>query len=279
MMPEHCGYVAMKNLPCELKMENIKKFVLGKKIYIKTEFLILKNKRKYAVLKLKKNGEGGFFKKIISFEVISEPSNTSFIFSPKTDVLCKSEMLELSKKYRKKTLIVKGEGGHISFIKRENGIKKLIVVDIVPPYKSRLFSLVKKTLQRSDYPIIVEEKPIDVFSIINKVKTKVVMLPCKVCNLKTKKKILYLENVPNIDDSKLTLIGCNLSRRIFKYIYNFSPEFINICPREVVKEKSFSIARCCELEKTEFNGKKAFLPWGCRLKDVEEAINVLFDEQ
>jgi hypothetical protein len=126
---------------------------------------------------------------------------------------------------------------------------------------------------------VVTEETIDLNDLEHQVKTPIVIFPCRASGLCSEKKVFFLDETPRIE-GKATLVGCELSLRIFKSIYKKEPEFISMCPREFAPHDGKKrIVKCCRVkEGYELEGDLAIVPWGATVTDVAQAIRALFKE-
>jgi hypothetical protein len=90
--------------------------------------------------------------------------------------------------------------------------------------------------------------------------------------------VFYLDETPDINMEEVTLVGCDLSRRIFRSIYGFDPESVDMCPKNlIVDDKVPTIIKCCRVkEGHEIVGNVATVPWGATTMEVANALNALF---
>jgi len=105
------------------------------------------------------------------------------------------------------------------------------------------------------------------------------VFPCKVSGLTADMPFYFLDEAPNIN-CDVTLIGCDLSRRIFTALYKCDVPFINVCPMDhAVDKKTKTIVKCCKIkEGHRIDGNVAKVPWGATIPEVVNAINDLFSK-
>ncbi len=77
------------------------------------------------------------------------------------------------------------------------------------------------------------------------------------------------------------MVGCDLSRRIFRSVYGYDPESVDMCPKNLVMEDGVpTIIKCCKVkEGHEVHGSIAMVPWGATTLEVAAAINALFSDR
>ncbi len=278
MLPEHCKDVAVKEVPFELTEENISECIKGKSAYTRCEYYVLRNGSDVAVVSITKADGVELFRQIISHEIISMPENTIYIKDEEVNVINQPAMAEISQQYPDKTVVVEGKFGHVSFTS-PGGILNLDVLDVVPPHPSKLSSLVKTALDSGmiDLPIVAEYSDIDINRLAEDVKNNAVLFPCKASGLQSSKKDYYLDQLPEIAE-KCTLIGCELSERIYRSIYHEKIERVEMCPRKLApNDNKKRIIKCCKIKNGyKIDGNLAMVPWGATVKEVIDAVNALF---
>jgi hypothetical protein len=104
-----------------------------------------------------------------------------------------------------------------------------------------------------------------------------VLFPCKASGLRSDRKIFYLDQVPPIDED-VTLVGCDLSGRIFRSLYHRDIPRIEMCPQELApRDCKKRLVKCCKVrEGFQIKGGLAIVPWGATVQEVADAIKALF---
>jgi hypothetical protein len=277
MNPDHCKDVSLRHVDFPLTPQNINMHVVGKNAYTRTDFISLRHDQETAVIKVVKNSGKDLFRPISSHEIISLPIETVFIRDEEIDVLNMSHMARETRKNPGKTVVVSGMFNHVSFMQEEN-LLDLYVVDVVPPSPSKLSVLVERAFSTGlvELPIVPHYQDIDLNELEKKVTTKKVMFPCRASGLESKRNVYFLDETPVLD-GEITLIGCDLSRRIFHSIYKNDVNSIDMCPRNLAPMNGKTLLKCCNVkEGFEINGDLASVPWGATVLDVVGAINSLF---
>lgn len=278
MLPEHCKDVAVKEVSFELTEENISENVKGKRAYTRCEYYVLRNGGDTAVVGITKADGVELFRPIVSHEIVSMPKDTIYLQDEEVNVINQPAMAEVSQHYPDKTVVVEGKFGHVSFTS-PGTILKLDVLDVVPPYPSKLSSLVKTALDSGmiDLPIAAEYSDIDINRLAETVQYGSILFPCRASGLHSDKKDYYLDQLPEIKE-KCTLIGCELSERIYRSIYNEKIERVEMCPRKLAPNDSKKrIVKCCKIKNGyKIDGSLAIVPWGATVKEVIDAVNDLF---
>lgn len=286
MFPVHCNEVGVRKVGFNLREDEIRKIAVGKLVYWKTRYLLLTHNDEWAVVKVSSEGSG-LFREVCQVDVVALPKDIEYIENPLLNVLSISTMAKVASNTIKRAVIVKGAFDHMSFILGETAIV-LNVYDVVPPKPSKLVDLTEKALAREgiDRPIVLMPKILDVHTLVGP-KDKIVMLPCHTSGVNLKRKnqtVLFLDEAPALSCSEaksVTLVGCDLSRKVFKSQYGVLPKFRNMCPKKCalkVGSDELSLCLCC-LQDCDFKreGNLLVLPWGVTSRQVEAAIKSLWE--
>ena len=78
-------------------------------------------------------------------------------------------------------------------------------------------------------------------------------------------------------DKKVTLVGCDLSARIYRSLYHGDIERIEMCPQALApKDGRKRLVKCCKVrEGYQIKGDLAVVPWGATVQEVADAIKAL----
>lgn len=280
MLPDHCKDVSVRDVNFKLTLENILDHARGKKAYTRTEYMILRHGEENAIIRVHKKVGKELFRIIENIEVIALPEQVVMIKDESVDVLDLSQMSQLAERHSGKFVIVQGLFNHVSFIGPDDG-KEVFVFDVVPPNPPKLFVLVQKALSAGlvNLPLIPRQETLDLNELCHTV-TGDIMFPCKASGVKVNRNAIYLDETPELE-GEVTLIGCDLSRRIFKSIYGRSPAgFIDMCPQNLApRDGKKRILKCCRIrEGFELHDNLAIVPWGATVKEIADALNALFKD-
>ncbi len=284
MIPKHCREVSVKEVSFSLTRENILREASGKSAYTNTNYVVLNNGPDWAVVKVDKARGQELFRKIEKLEIISTPADTVFLENPEVDVQNPSVMVRMAEETGKNALVVKGKFEHVSFVHRERATP-VVVFDVAPPYPPKIVELAEAALGtgRIRKAIRIVPKIVDLRELAQKRNTEYVMFPCYASGLAsagTPEKAFYLDRLPSLKmhPKKVTLIGCELSMKIFISIYGEKPAFVDLCPKKMLGNVSEAcLCRCCLIDEGHrIEGNAAYVSWGASVGEVEEAIIDLF---
>ncbi len=284
MFPTHCKEISVRTVDFELTAESIKNYLMDKKAYIRTRYYIFNSGDAWAVAMVVKTPSNHILQDIASVHILSLPWETSFIEDPDLEVLSASVMGAARESAGTKCVVVKGRAEHISFFVDEPPFE-LTVVDVVPPKPSKLRGLVNNALETDlqDRYVRFRMVEMNLNELASRVQTRIVMFPCRASGLTSDRKVIYLDQTPQLsadEVGEITLIGCSLSARIFKAVYGREPQrLINICPTDMMKERGLVgpiLMKCCKIrEGFDLKGDVATVPWGARAHEVSDAIRAL----
>jgi hypothetical protein len=283
MFPSHCKEVSVKTVDFQLTEDNIKRFLKGKRAYIRTRYYVFNSGNEWAVALIVRKPSNDILQEIASVHILSLPKDTTFAVDPGLDVLSASSMGALRESAGTKCVVVRGRAEHVSFFIEEPPYE-LTIFDVVPPQPSKLVGLVRTALETDLQDVYVRFRAleVDLNSLSKKSESGITMFPCKASGLVSGKRILYLDETPELTAAEIedvTLVGCSLSARIFKAVYGIEPRLVNMCPQDLAQEIGVSgplLIKCCKIrEGFEKKGEVGIVPWGARTSDVTAALKAI----
>lgn len=283
MFPSHCKEVSVRNVEFLLTEESIRSFLSGKRAYIRTRFYVFNSGDRWAVAEVEKVETNSVLREVSSVRVLSLPEDTAFVDDPSLEVLSASVMGALQRRSGKRCVVVRGKAEHVSFFVEEPP-RRLTVFDVVPPSPSKLVSMVDAVLESELQDVCVSYEVVeeDLNEIAGKVTSGSVMFPCRASGLRSALPTYYLDETKDLTEEQLdsvTLVGCSLSARIFKAVYGREPRLLNMCPKDLSRERGVEgpvLAKCCRVkEGFELDGEMAVVPWGTRSSEVAGALRAI----
>ncbi len=277
----HCKDISVCKVGGSIDRDSIASMMDGWVAYKRAQYVVLNSGDRYAVVRLIKSPEGDLFRRVTGYEIISMPEDTVFVERPDVDVINIPAMARIQSEHPGKAVVVRGMFSHLGFVK-DLAPLRLRIVDCVPPRPSKMSYLVDLALSSGyiDRPIVTEEVDVDLSELSAEAETAEVMFPCEVSGASSDRPYCFLDQVPDIGDRDITLVGCRLSRRIFREEYGRDVPFINICPRDRVPDDGVTtIVKCCRVkEGHEREGNVVMVPWGVTVPEIVDALNDVFGE-
>jgi hypothetical protein len=278
MLPGHCKDVAVKEVAFPLTKEDIARGIVGKKAYTRCDHYVLRNGADLAIVRVTKEEGKELFRNIVAHEVLALPADIVFVRDASIDVLNAPAMAQISVQHPGMTVVVEGLFNHISFV-QPGGVLELQVLDVVPPSPSKLSVLVERALTSGmvDLPIVPSYQEMDLNRLAEGVTTEGVLFPCQASGLRSDRAMYFLDQLPTID-REVTLVGCDLSGRIYDSLYRGQVLRIDMCPQELApRDGKKRLVKCCKVRNGfQIKGDLAIVPWGATVQEVADAIKALF---
>ena len=280
MFPSHCKEVSVKRVDFDLTAESIKRFLQGKRAYLRTRYYVFNSGTQWAVALIVRKPSSDVLQEIASVHVLSLPHETSFVEDPSLEVLSASAMGSIRSEKGTKCVVVRGRSEHISFFIEEPPYE-LTIFDVVPPSPSKLEGLVRNSLETELQNRYVKVRVIvsDLNQLAKDIGSRTIMFPCRASGLEHGEGTLFLDETPPLSEETLkdvVLVGCSLSARIFKAVYGAEPRMINMCPQDLLRKEEVKgpvLVKCCKVkEGFQIDGDVAIVPWGVRATEVTDAL-------
>lgn len=263
----------------ELSEAAIRAHLLGREAYRRTDFVVLRQGPRTAVVAITAPDRGPLFCPIDSVELLAGPDECVFAEDPETDpanpsaLAAKAHALDVGPQG---TLVVLGLYGHVNFIHHPDPLV-IRVVEVAPPEPPKLYGLARHVLSYADLPPIrLELERIDLNELAAGQTPAAFLVPCRSGGLDhLSAPVHFLDERPQRHD--WTMIGCERSLQFHRHYYGDEPPRIEMCPRKLAGERGEpTLLKCCLLEyHIEQDGATMVVPWGADLKMVEEALRKL----
>ncbi len=287
MIPSHCKVVGKLHMDGPITEEAIMERMAGERAYKLTEFYCVTNGEDWAVISARKGPGARLLVPIEGLEVLSLPEATEHVVDPSVDTTNPTAMYETARRFdhRVKAVVVQGEFNHMSFVIRDNSEVCVRVLDVVPPYPSKVAALARRGLACRPMPVVLKEVTIDLSDLAEDVGPDTRLLfPCRASGLELDREVDYLDEAPDLADGEdVTLVGCNLSERIFRERYGRRPtRTVTMCPKELALQRDhhgyWTLVKCCK-EKGPFGiqGKVVAIPWSATKGDAAAALDEIYD--
>ena len=286
MIPSHCKVVGKLRIDGAITGETIRERVDGERAYKLTEFYCVTNGEDWAVISVKKGPGARLLVPIEDVEVLALPAETEHVVDPSVDTTNPTAMYGLAQRFdsQVKAVVVQGEFNHMSFVIRDGADIRVRVLDVVPPYPSKVAVLAERGLACRPMPVVLDEETIDLRDLAKGIDpTARVIFPCRASGLELDREVEYLDEVPDLAEGEdVVLVGCNLSERIFRERYGRRPsQTVSMCPKELALSRDdgcWTLVKCCK-EKGPFgiHGKVVAIPWSATKGDAAAALEEIHD--
>ncbi len=273
-------------LEAPLTKEAIERAAKGKLAYKLTDFYAVTDGKAWAVVRVRRAPGASLLVPVRSVKVMAAPEETAYVEDPTVDTTSPSAMVMAAERLAPKArcVVVQGEFNHLSFVLRDASEVRVTALDVVPPYPSKVAELARRALATTALPVILTEAQVGLADIASSVgPERRLVMPCRASGLKLDRQVDFLDEQPPIGRGEpVTLVGCQLSARIFKERYGFDPpEAVTMCPAElasVVGTDDWLLVKCCgEKGPFTFHGRVVHVPWSATRGDVAAALQVIVE--
>jgi len=259
---------------------------VGREAYMRTRFIVARCGEDTALVEVERPASSELFSRIEHARVLAGAVKCRYVVAPNIDVGIASQLAAVAMDHRDAScIVVEGRYSHVSFILNPDPLV-LHVLDIVPPFPSKLLDQVQRVLDMAEGlpPVVVVPRLIDSRSQLTDTCDPLptqVLVPCRGSGIEFEgTTVSYLDERPPI--AEWTLLGCERSHQIHHWFYGSSPPTVDICPKRFLgggddKDAAGHIlTRCCLLQEgVEERPRATFVPWGSSLVEVRTAIEAI----
>ena len=253
---------------------------------MRTRFIVARCGEDTALVEVERPASSELFSRIEHARVLAGAVKCRYVVAPNIDVGIASQLAAVAMDHRDAScIVVEGRYSHVSFILNPDPLV-LHVLDIVPPFPSKLLDQVQRVLDMAEGlpPVVVVPRLIDSRSQLTDTCDPLptqVLVPCRGSGIEFEgTTVSYLDERPPI--AEWTLLGCERSHQIHHWFYGSSPPTVDICPKRFLgggddKDAAGHIlTRCCLLQEgVEERPRATFVPWGSSLVEVRTAIEAI----
>ncbi|MBI4673893.1 MAG: hypothetical protein HY741_19780 [Chloroflexi bacterium] len=305
-VPHPYRRVAVRRVDFPLTRDALRRQLLGREAYRRTEFIALRRGAECAIARVEKENPDDLFSPITAVELFAAPQECRWVQDAEVDVGNASQLAAKARALgvtRDQTLIVHGKYEHVNFIFRPAPIV-IRVVDVIPPVPGKLWTMAQQVLGFAEgLPAIeLQLDAIDLVALAHEHPAPAYLFPCQASGIDVGAPIYFLDTRPAY--RPWTMIGCERCAQFHRHLYQREPEQVDFCPKnktesvrsttsDATTNKSATpdatrnttadttsdeliLTKCCLLETTiECEGNRAVVPWGADLRHVEAALQYL----
>ncbi|MGH3520260.1 MAG: DUF7714 family protein [Haloechinothrix sp.] len=254
-------------------------FLLGREVYRRTDYLVLRNGGQSAVVAVRKESLEPLFSPVVEARVLAGPDEVVSIHSPDTDVgnataLARAAPAHASPNAR--AYVVQGRYEHVNFIWQPAPVR-IRVTEVIPPEPPKLFAMAEQVVAFDEDlpPIELVPDLVDIRELAADHPAKAYLLPCRGAGVDLAGEIAFLDTRP-AQRLDWLMVGCERSLQFHRHFYGDEPPRVDICPRRTRDLTAPTLAKCCLLERgVEFEAASAIVPWGSNLDEIRFALRRL----
>jgi hypothetical protein len=262
-----------------LTAASIESFLLGREVYRRTEFLVLREGGgRTALVAVRKASEEPLFSPVVEARVLAGPQETAWVESPDTDV-GNATALAAAAVPGARVSVVLGRFEHVNFIWEPAPIP-VRVTEVVPPEPPKLLAQARQAVAYDEDlpPVRLELDAVRVEELAAAHPAASYLLPCRGSGTQLGAPVSFLDTRPAQRRDDWLLIGCERSVQFHRHFYGDEPERVDLCPRARAARvpTGATLTKCCLLERgLEVDGDTAVVPWGANLDEVREGLRKL----
>jgi hypothetical protein len=255
-------------------------YLIGREVYRRTEYLVLRNGPAAALIAVRKASEEPLFSPVIEARVLAEPGSLALIDAPEVDVGNATALARVARAAARPNVhayVVTGRYQHVNFIWKPEPLR-IRVVEVVPPEPPKLYAMAEQTVAFDEDlpPIELVLDAVDIRELAAAHPAGRYLLPCRGAGIDLDAPVEFLDTRP-AERRDWLLVGCERSLQLHRHFYGDEPDRVDICPRSrLARGGERTLAKCCLLERgLEVEGASAVVPWGSNLDEVRAALRLL----
>jgi hypothetical protein len=296
LVPAQYRNVSVADVPVALDETALRGFLLGRPVYRRTRYLIVRNGGACAVVEVGKESELPLFSPVTELTLIARADETAFVDAPGTDTAVPTQLARAAAGHAPgaRCVIVRGRYGHISFIADPAPVR-VRVVEVVPPWPPKLVDQLERVLALAEDlpPVELVTDLVDLAALASTRPAEHYLFPCRagqepetVARDATGPAdgvpVSYLDEIP--ERAPWTLVGCARSRSIHDWFYGGDVPTVDMCPRNLAARGTRPaappgpapvITKCCLLEdRVSSDDGLVVVPWGASLAQIRDGLRL-----
>ena len=253
-------------------------FLLGREVYRRTDYLVLRNGGDTALVAVRKESLDPLFSPVVAARVLAGPDAVAWIEEPDADVGNATALARTALAHRQdgaRAYVVQGRYEHVNFIWEPTPVP-VRVTEVVPPEPPKLLAMAEQVVAFDEDlpPIDLVLDAVDIRSLAADHPAARYLLPCRGSGVDLGGEVSFLDTRP-AERLDWLLVGCERSMQFHRHFYGDEPPQVDICPRRRAGN-GLSLAKCCLLERgIDYEKDVAVVPWGSNLDEVRQALRWL----
>jgi hypothetical protein len=264
-----------------LTAHDLQQWLVGREIYRRTEFLVLRNGIGTALVALRAESREALFTPVVEARMLSGPDTTVWISDGDVDVGNATALARAAAANRVDgavAYVVCGRYEHVNFIWRPAPIR-VHVTEVIPPEPPKLYAMAGQAVDFDEElpPIDLILDAVDIRELAANHPADRYLLPCRGSGVDLPAAVSFLDTRPTYREDWL-LIGCERSQQFHRHFYGQDSEQVDLCPmaRPRRPDDELVLTKCCLIERgIDVNGEIAVVPWGANLDEVRTALRAL----
>jgi len=258
-------------------------YLLGREVYRRTEYLLLRNGAATAIAAVRKASATPLFSPVTEVRVLATPDEVVYVSAPQIDVSNATALARTALAHRRpgaRAYVVQGRYEHVNFI-WEPAPVTIRVTEVVPPHPPKLFAMAEQVVAFDEDlpPIELVLDAVDIGELAAVNPAPHYLLPCRGAGVAVGAEVSFLDTRPPQRRDWL-MVGCERSLQFHRHFYGDEPPRVDICPRRRAAPRedatAMTLTKCCLLERgVEYEDGCAVVPWGSNLDEIRQALRRL----
>lgn len=284
LVPAQYRNVSVADVPVPLDEAALGGYLVGRPVYRRTRYLVVRNAGACAVMEVSKESELPLFSPVTAMTVIARPEETAFVDAPDTDTAIPTQLARAAAAQAPgaRCVIVRGRYGHVSFIADPAPVR-VRVVEVVPPWPPKLVDQLERVLDLAEDlpPVELVADLVDLTSLARTQPAGHYLFPCRAGSASQAglgaADVSYLDEIP--ERKPWTLVGCARSRSIHDWFYGGEVPTVDMCPRNLAdrtgQTPTPTLTKCCLLEdRVSSDDGLVVVPWGASLAQIRDGLRL-----
>jgi hypothetical protein len=274
--------LSVQEVDVPLAEADLVEFLLGREVYRRSEYLVLRNHGETALVAVRKASDEPLFAPVVEARVLAGPDEVVSIHAPDVDVgnataLARRALAHVRPGAR--AYVVQGRYEHVNFI-WEPAPVRVRVTEVVPPEPPKLLDMAAQVVAFDEDlpPVELVLDAVDIGTLAAAHPAARYLLPCRGSGVDLGADVEFLDTRPT-ERRDWLLVGCERSLQFHRHFYGDEPPRVDICPRrraEGLGGGDLMLTKCCLLERgVELDQGRAAVPWGASLDEVRGALRRL----
>jgi hypothetical protein len=284
LVPAQYRNVSVADVPVPLDEAALGGYLVGRPVYRRTRYLVVRNAGACAVMEVSKESELPLFSPVTAMTVIARAEETAFVDAPDTDTAIPTQLARAAAAQAPgaRCVIVRGRYGHVSFIADPAPVR-VRVVEVVPPWPPKLVDQLERVLDLAEDlpPVELVADLVDLTSLARTQPAGHYLFPCRAGSASQAglgaADVSYLDEIP--ERKPWTLVGCARSRSIHDWFYGGEVPTVDMCPRNLAdrtgQTPTPTLTKCCLLEdRVSSDDGLVVVPWGASLAQIRDGLRL-----
>ena len=284
LVPAQYRNVSVADVPVPLDEAALGGYLVGRPVYRRTRYLVVRNAGACAVVEVSKESELPLFSPVTAVTMIARPEETAFVDAPDTDTAVPTQLARAAAAHAPgaRCVIVRGRYGHVSFIADPAPVR-VRVVEVVPPWPPKLVDQLERVLDLAEDlpPVELVADLVDLTSLARTQPAGHYLFPCRAGSASQAglgaADVSYLDEIP--ERKPWTLVWCARSRSIHDWFYGGEVPTVDMCPRNLAdrtgQTPTPTLTKCCLLEdRVSSDDGLVVVPWGASLAQIRDGLRL-----